>query len=171
MAWIPPHTFVAGQTAQAAHVNENEVSLGAYAESLLPWQVPIAVNGPVVSTGFSASVDPTKFIGGIRMNSTGTLNDQVGYDVVLAAGIWDLLFYVNHFTNNGIITASIDGVNLGTTWDTYGADAHNLPVSHSGIVVASSGKKRLLFKMTGKNGASSAYTGRIEGGMVLRRTS
>lgn len=137
----------------------------------LPWQIDIlGMLTPATQTNWSTqTTNSAQYLGGY-ISSDGTQDAEIGWDVVLAAGDWNLYVLAIENNDNGIITASLDGASVGTI-DQYGASLTlNVVQSVTGITVSTTGKKRLLFKMSTKNGSSSSYHGRV-GAVRLRRTS
>jgi hypothetical protein len=121
-----------------------------------PWTIDAgAANGERITNGF-------------LYNSPGAVNDEIGWDVVLAAGTWTFSLLYTKISPGGIITVSLDGSSLGTI-DTYNAaTTPNQRASITGISVASSGKKRLLLKMATKNASSSNYWAALQALGLIR---
>lgn len=94
-------------------------------------------------------------------NGAGTQNDEISWDLILEAGTWDVIFHHRRSTNVGIYTVSLGGVTIGTV-DGYAAAPAAQKSSILGAVVATTGKKRLTFKMATKNPSSSAYVGTLQ---------
>lgn len=88
-------------------------------------------------------------------------NNYVEWERVLGAGTWSMR--VQHATTSGggIITPSIDGVDLSTI-DTYSAGSvFTAQTTITGIVIATTGAKLIRFRVNTKNASSSAYDQRI----------
>jgi hypothetical protein len=102
--------------------------------------------------------------------STNAVDNEIGFDVVLAAGTWtfELLHTMN--SGNGIYSIQFDGVQKGvidgyaSTWTT------NVLSSVTAISVPTSGVVRIKLKMSTKNASSSGYAGIIQH-IQLRRTA
>lgn len=104
-------------------------------------------------------------------NGLGTpaQNDEIAWDVVLAAGTWKLTMHSRKSSNVGIYTVSVEGTSVGTI-DGYSASAAAGLDTISGIAIATTGKHRLKFKMATKNASSSGYVGNPQA-ISLRRTA
>lgn len=145
-----------GDTSEVAWANPSELAGG------LPWKIDINVfTTPATVTGFTTlSQQSGDFMGGRRTNGSGAQNDQIGWDVVLAAGTWTFDMIHHTGSGRGIYTVSLDGTSIGTTVDGYdGSGALNVFKTITGITVSTTGKKRLLLKMATKNASSSGYQG------------
>lgn len=131
----------------------------AYSDSFGNWRYDILpFLGAATQTGWSTLVAAAGYLNGGYLQSSGTQNDQVGFDVEMSAGTWDFRALFAAYSGSGIITVSIDAVNVGTI-DQYvaGGPAGNTPGAITGVVVAASGKKRVLLKLATKNASSSGY--------------
>lgn len=131
----------------------------------LPWHIELLPIGttPVANTNWPGTyVQDTQCAYGGTMNSASNQNDEVSFDVVLAAGTWT--FQLLHLANTdaGIYTVQLDGVTVGTIDGYVASITKNVISVVSGISVATTGKKRLKLKMATKNGSSSSYKGRIQ---------
>lgn len=138
---------------------------------VLPWHIsliPMIVT-PDATTGTWAMFNVTEntnypflnpagtSVGAVALfNSSTAQNDAIAWDVILAAGTWDMHAYIRKSTNTGIITLQQDAVDQGTA-DTYAAAAAFAKVSVTGFTVATTGKKRMNFKAATKNASSSGY--------------
>lgn len=135
----------------------------------LPWTIDLNVfTTPATQTNWGTiAQSSTLFMGGHR-TSTGDQNAEVGWDVVLGAGTWTLSIICRTGADYGIATVSLAGTSAGTI-DLYvdpGGD--NNSKSITGITVATTGKKRLLFKMATKNASSSSYKGGLQAVSLVR---
>jgi hypothetical protein len=122
---------------------------------------------------------------GYRVSSSAQ-NDEINFDVVLAAGTWTFeLMYVKQTGGGGIFTVqlSTDASAFtsigsapynasGSTIDSYtaGATTYNVLGSLTGITIATTGRYRLKLLMATKNAGSANYTGVIQH-IQLRRTA
>lgn len=96
-------------------------------------------------------------LGAARFNSTQAQNDEIGYDLILAAGTWRIDLIVTKTTAGGIASVRVDDVEVGTV-DTYnGSTTRNNAASVTGITVATTGLHRVSLKAATKNASSSAY--------------
>lgn len=144
---------------------------------LLPWHIHIVptLMTPDASTGTWANSTPgdvtTPGVPTMLANAgSNAQNDAIAWDVVLAAGTWDVHFYVRKSTNCAIITLNFDGVSQGTA-DTYNGSALYAKVSVTGITVSATAKIRVQAKAATRNGSNS--TGWVIGlfGLDFRRTA
>ena len=134
-----------------------------------PRQVPDTTIG-TWSESWHAPDSGLKFAnGGSGLAGGLSQNDEVAWDVVLAAGTWDVTLHHRKSTNVGIYTVTVDGSSIGTV-DGYAAAAAAAATTISGVSVATTGKKRLKFKMATKNASSSDYVATIHK-VTLRRTA
>lgn len=125
---------------------------------------------PATHINWSSLAADTATLHGFRKTSTGAQNAEIGWDVTLSAGTWMVEIIHRTSTNLGIYTVSLDGAAVGTI-DGYAATAvQNVVSSVSGIAVATTGVKRLLFKMATKNASSTDYIGSFNH-VRLRRTA
>ena len=136
----------------------------------LPWTIDISpfLTAATQTNWSTRAVDTSQITGGLK-SSTGTVaDDEIGWDVVLAAGTWTIEWLYVKGSNVGIFTVSLDGSSVGTV-DGYAASTtYNSNGSITGVTVDSTGKKRLLFKMATKNASSSAYRGNLSAIRLLR---
>lgn len=120
------------------------------------------------STGTPNRAANSSYIGGGYVHYGTTVDNEVGWDVIMAAGTWTIEFLCDTANDAGIATVSIDGVPKGTI-DTYsGSSIPNVLKQLTGVDVDTTGKKRLLFKQATKNGSSSAYALRLQKVRLLR---
>lgn len=90
-------------------------------------------------------------------------NDYVCYNVFLNKGTYTLYLLHTQYSNRGIVTVYIDPVGTGPTTsfgtiDLFGfGTTYNVQASLASIVIATSGLKRVTFKMATKNGSSTGY--------------
>jgi hypothetical protein len=136
----------------------------------MPWRMEHSfMEAPDLNVGWGGFGFAACAYGGYRY--CFNQNDEIAYDLMLGAGTWEIS--IAHLASNdeGIGTVSLDGTAIGT-FDSYNAGGLtlNLTSIFAGVVVGSSGKKRLSIKSTGKNGASSGYVLAIHG-FSLRRTA
>lgn len=122
----------------------------------------------VANTNWSTLARLTTAYLNTTKNSSGVSGDSIEWDVLLGAGTYTFDLFHMKDADVGIYTLSIDGVDKGTI-DGYAAApaASSLPAI-TGIVLATSGIKRVKLRMVTKNGASSAYFGRISGAKFTR---
>ena len=138
----------------------------------MPWLIDVNVfMTPISHTNFNTNTatDINAIRNGYR-SSSGAQNDSISFDVILAAGTWDIELLHLKSTNHGIFSVQLDDVAQGTI-DAYNASGtYNNHSSVTGINISTSGKKRLTLKMAMKNASSSSYYGRIQH-IQLRRTA
>ena len=143
--------------------------------SHLPWMIDIpSWPSPVAQTNWNTrSIGPTgggaEILFNSAVSSSGAQNDEIGWDVVLAAGTWDFELIHHKNTDRGIYTVYLDSTNIGTI-DGYLFIGYvgNQIGSITGITVATSAKYRLKLKMATKNGGSSNYYGDISHIRLIR---
>lgn len=112
----------------------------------------------------------TRFHGAFIYSTGAVANDEMYWDVYLAAGTFKFKMLHEKDTDRGIYSIQIDGVEVGTI-DGYAASStSNVQTTVTGIVVATAGLKRLKLKMATKNASSSGYRGSIQAA-ALRRTA
>ena len=136
-----------------------------------PWLVDVDVFHTAVAhvNWDTISVTASAIFNGYK-NSSAAMNDEIEFDVVLGAGTWTFELMWLKSAYSGIATLYLDGVSIGTM-DTYNAtDAYNQLMSITGVVVATSGKKRLKIKITSKNASALSYYGYLQH-IQLRRTA
>lgn len=135
----------------------------------LPWKIDVNVFTPAATnTNFSTVTQASNFLMGGVLQSSGAQNDEVGWDVVLAAGTWTFSVVCTKGTTRGTANVSLDGISIGTI-DMYGASTtDNNLLSITGVTVATTGKKRLLVRMASKNVSASSYVGTINLVSMLR---
>ena len=169
----------AGVTASGTGAEKTITIAGGFdPDTMLPWiiliipmvQDPDATTGTWAITAFTATFN-TPWVGpnggtsvsaDALFNSSSAQNDAIAWDVILAAGTWDRHIHVRKSTNTGIVTLQQAGADMGTAY-TYAAAAAYVKVSITGWTVASTGKKRMNFKMATKNASSSGYIGGVLG--------
>jgi len=151
---IPPSLFVQGGVDATAPWNH-------FVNVLMP---------PATQTGWSARVNNSNSQGYTYLQSSSAVNAEIGWDMALAAGTWEVSFMHLSDFNAGIFTVSLDGKTVGTTDSYAAATVFNTIATFAGITVITPGVKRLLFKMATKNASSSAFAGTLQ--MVsMRRTA
>lgn len=103
-------------------------------------------------------------------SSSGAQNDEINFDVVLAAGTWtfELIYRAN--TNGGIFTVQFNGSTVGTIDSYAGVQTENVRSQITGISVTSSGKVRIKLLMATKNASSTNYQGPFQH-IQLKRTA
>src|SRR4029077_6905393 len=84
----------------------------------LPWRIDInPMLGMSVNTGFAVGVISEDEWADHGMLSTAQ-NDEIGCNVILAAGTWSVYLLFYRTTSQGIATVSLDGSSVGTI-DSY----------------------------------------------------
>lgn len=136
-----------------------------------PWHIFVpGFQPPDTNTGFTTiGQSSSYFLASYRLSS-GSQNDEVGWDLVVAAGTWELQLLHGIDGTRGIYTISVDGVDKGTI-DGYNAATNNAGRTVlTGITAAETKKQRVKFKMATKNASSPNYYGVISG-FSLHRTA
>lgn len=136
-----------------------------------PWLIDINVFPTAISqTNWDTIFADNAQLNGFVKLSGGNQNDEINFDLVLAAGAWTFELFHAKASNLGIYSVQINGVEQGTI-DGYSATSvNNVRTQISNITIAATSKVRLKLKMTGKNTGSSAYYGYISH-IQLRRTA
>jgi hypothetical protein len=138
--------------------------------ALSPWRidiVPLTASGHTNFTNiFYAAVQAA-----VSRGSTGAQNAEIYWDLLLSAGTWTFSLVHNKNTDQGIYSVQLDAVEVGTI-DAYnaGGSTNNNISAVTGIVVASTGVKRVKLKMATKNASSSNYYGTFQF-LSLHRTA
>jgi hypothetical protein len=101
-------------------------------------------------------------------DSGGNQNDEITWDLVLAAGTWSISILTVTLGSYGKCSVQFDSVEKATIDFWTGGLFYNAVVSASGIVVPTTKKIELKLKMAYKTG--SGYLGRLTG-IVLMRTA
>lgn len=164
--------------AKQSELNAVEAALGGRLDSVEsglvardPWGFDILpFTEPSAVTNWSIFDSPASMLNGGYRRGDGSNNQSIAWDRTLSAGTWKIALL--HYTgpNRGIYTVAIDGTTVGTV-DSYnaGGSVNTLSVI-SGIVVASTGKKRIGLTNPTKNASSSLYHGLLQG-VSLARTA
>lgn len=171
ISFTPAGTIAATDVQAAIEEVASEAAGGSFDEDLLPWLIDIDVFGAHGNTNFDSVVgSTTNAIHAWWIESNGTQNAERYWDVVLAAGTWDVMLIYVKGTDRGIYSVQFDGVEKGTVDGYNGSTTYNNRTSVTGITVATSAKIRLKLKMATKNASSSNYYGDIIH-VQLRRTA
>lgn len=129
------------------------------ADVFMPWLVPILPFAWIESVGtWAPSQDSALYLAVSTTNSaTKAQNDEISWDVTLAAGTWTLDFYYTQSAAGGIATITLGAISVGTV-DTYNASTvKNVHTAITAIAVGTTQKYRLKFKMATKNASSTAF--------------
>ena len=170
-----PLQFV-GATVTDDSVNDRTLVTISGGSSDTPWlQQIIPTVGPPTSTagGAWSNVVAAGVLTGGWFQSSGALNDEAVWNVMVAPGTWRLDVTYYRDTNRGIETWALDDgagtyTTLGTL-DQYGGGATNLVHSLTGLVVGGSAvNRKLRVKAASKNASSSAYYILIQSIHLLR---
>lgn len=157
-----PFSLTIPDTAGPANLPSGASGSGLL-DSLLPWNIGIDVFMTAVSyVGWNTLFVDTGCVYNGYMGSSGAQNDEINFDVALASGTWTFELIHVQSSNVGIYTVSLDGTSIGTI-DGYSAGTtKNVRTQISGVVVATTGKRRLKLKMATKNASSGNYSGFIQ---------
>lgn len=143
----------------------------AWASSSLPWLVDIDVFSTAVSqTNFDTNNVQALAIHNAFKASSGAQNDEINWDVILAAGTWTVELTYRKASDAGIVSVQFDSVEKGTIDQYNAATSYNNRSTVAAITVATTGKVRLKLKMATKNASSSSYVGYLQH-VQLRRTA
>lgn len=135
----------------------------------MPWTIDIDPKlTPATQTNWTTLNANTSQLTNGYASSSSVQNDEIGWDVIMAAGTWTISILTVTGASSGIITASLDGTTVGTI-DLYSASTvFNSLKTITGIAVSTSGKQRLLLKMAAKNPSSSSYAASLSAVRLLR---
>lgn len=141
---------------------------------LLPWTIektPVAVWDPALKVGsWSLATEAADLFGFPFVNNVPTQNDEIGWDLMMAAGTWNFNMTYLKFSGGTIITVNLDGVAVGTVDSYNSVTLNNQQATITGIACPSNGKHRLSLKAATKNASSTAFE-MIVCGFQLRRTA
>lgn len=95
----------------------------------------------------------------MAMMRQGTVaqNDEIGWDVQLTEGTWNLTVIYYKSTDRGIQTWKLDGTTLGTIDGYAASESWNNVTQITGFTVSTSGIYTLKCVMATKNASSSNY--------------
>lgn len=128
----------------------------------MPWRIDInPLLGGDANTNWDTISTSASQYGGFALASSAAQNDEISFNVILAAGTWTVRLMHVKGTNRGIYSVQIDDSEEGTIDGYNGSAVNNARDSVAGITVASGGKHELSLKMLTKNASSSAYLGII----------
>ena len=123
-----------------------------------------------VAGGTIAPQITTSGLGGAYVTQgTQAQNDEIGWNVVLAASTWTITTIYRTNSDAGIATVKLDSTTLGT-FDEYGFGVHNNISTISSVAVAANGVYTLKYVMATKNASSSGYYYQIQW-IALHRTA
>lgn len=168
MSWVRGHRYAAGQKVDpAALAEDNGLSYDSASglwvprpvhqdriEVTQPWNNTLAVQGIVSSVPNGSALG-----GGIVYNGSATQNDEFAWDLLLRKGTWAFGLVYAALNSDGIMSWRLDGVEFASVdgYNVSGVRLYNGFHGTAGIVVATTGVKRVSVKVADKNPASSAY--------------
>jgi hypothetical protein len=159
---ITDTSVLATATTLATAVSDHNALATAHA-ALMPSTLTIMpMHTPVASVGTWAIIQGTA-VGGLTVPlmgnaATNAINDSISFDVGLSAGTWKITAGIYLDTVMGKATLFLDGTTTNVTIDAYAGVAAYAYTDGSGtFAVATSGIKRLAFKVDGKNASSTDY--------------
>ena len=94
---------------------------------------------------------------GVTGYSSSSIDQYAEWQLPMTAGTWRLDGFVLQTTDSGIITASVDGVDLAGTVDLYASSTGLRLIAWTGIVVSTTGTHNLRLRSNSKNASSSGY--------------
>jgi hypothetical protein len=99
----------------------------------------------------------------VKLNATG-INQYLEFTVnVTQTGTYHVKLRYKTFATRGIYKLSIDGIDLGSTVDMYAAiESYNNEFDFGTKTFSTTGNKLFRFTVTGKNAASSGYSGHFD---------
>lgn len=101
-----------------------------------------------------------------RRTSTGAQGNWCEWEVLLDPGTYTLRMFQRLAADNGILTVSVDGVDVGTVDGYAAAGATGAPVDVQGIFLDRPGLHLIRLRLDTKNPASAGYFGRINGFLI-----
>lgn len=102
--------------------------------------------------------------------SSGAQNDQITWDIVLAAGTWTIELLHVQAADTGQYSVQLDSVEKGVV-EGYASDfTYNALSTITGITIPLTKKIEIKLKMATKHNSSSGYYGRITA-IALKRTA
>ena len=144
---------------------------GIFWTEVLPWTYEICpamtaianTNWNTLNTPALYSTDSAgKTLVLFAKDSSNAQNDDISWDITLAAGTWTLEIMGVVAVARGISTAYLGAINVGTI-DWYGASTlYNQRKTITGIVVSSTAKYRFKLKMETKHASASNYQGTLQ---------
>jgi hypothetical protein len=129
-----------------------------------PWLLTVHPFGTPISHvnwGTISAID-NRFLHNYTMESSGAQNDEINFDLIIAAGTWTFELIHQKSSARGICTLSLDGTSIGTIDMYNGTSVLSTRSSVTGVSVATTGKKRLRLKMATKNASASSYYGDVQ---------
>lgn len=163
-----------GQTERGITSNwayDEDVTLRALIEATLPWIIDIDFfPTPKSHVNWNTyQQDPAQAYGGWNRSAI-TIDSEIAWDVLLAAGTWDVEICYLKDSTFGIFSVQFDSVEKGTV-DSYAATtAYNGRTLITGIVVPLTKKIEFKLKITDKNTSSTGYYAYLSH-VNFRRTS
>jgi hypothetical protein len=128
-----------------------------------------AVSGTWTATPPATTGNPIYY----RLTNTGGVaNEYIEFKTVLQAGTYSIGLLYDTDINRGIFTMSVDGVNTGSTIDSYSNPRVNAQFSNftTSYVLATSKLVTIRLTAATKNGSSSGYILGLYG-LVIRRSA
>lgn len=118
---------------------------------LLPW------NNVKDATGGWSRVQGSTLLTGGRLATASGVGNYASWDVPLMAGTWTITAIYTSASGAGIITASLGGVDLSPTVDSYSVSSTpNVVAQWTGVSVASGGVKEFKIRSDSKNASSAS---------------
>lgn len=172
---------VFGQPIPGAQATDAEVAAAVAAEAAIARAAEALAlprhhmvthhHAPVAATNWSFHGLDTAYQLGGQFVSSGAQNASVAWDFPLSAGTWTLTLVHARSTDRGIYSVRIDDVEVGTI-DGYNGSLAHTRSDLTGLVIATTGLKRVSLVMATKN--ASNVTANYYGsfcGLMLTRTA
>ena len=153
---------------QPPSIIANQLSgLPAAVNDLLPWLIDInPFPTAVANTSFDTLTVDTACIFNGTKDSSGTVDNLIGWDIVLPAGTWSLELMHKQGADRGIYTVTFTATGASTTFGTIdgyaAATTRNVRSSLTGIIITAPAKGRLSLAMSSKNALSTKFTGSVQ---------
>ena len=114
----------------------------------------------IVQGTWQSSENTSAVFGATTQNSSAALGDGLSWTIELSSGTWTLNAMLYKAVGGGIITPSLNGTALTTTFDTYGSSStFNNVFQATGVVVPNSGLQTFSMVVTGRNASNTtAYS-------------
>ena len=167
-------TPVNGETRKGITSNwayDHAADPDGHGNDLHPWTIFVSpFHTPKSNVNWNTVAIDTSCVNNTASYNTGAQNDEITWDVVLAAGTWSLELIHSTDSDRGIYSIFFDSVLKGTIDGYTGSKVYNVRTSVVGIVVPTTKKIELKLITATKNGSSAGYVAAISGLRLIRTT-